>query len=117
MCNLMSIEIGYYSNDTRSVVNHLSNEPGLSHLKFLKAYNPENINIKTELTDSENEKINALFRILGTTDSDSMLDVISSFSKSMEESKEKYLCSFKSHSRLYIAFVVFGGMAVSILLV
>ena len=104
MCNLMSIEIGYYSNDTKSVVNHLSNEPGLSHLKFLKTYNPENINIKTELTDSENEKINALFKILGTTDSDSMLDVINSFSKSIEESKEKYLGSFKSHSRLYIAF-------------
>lgn len=117
MCNLMSIEIGYFSNDTVSVVNHLSKEPTLSHLKFLKNYNPENINIVTELSDNENEKLNALFRMLGTTDRDSMLDMISSFSKSIEESKNKYFGYFKSHSRLYIAFGVFGGMAVSILLV
>lgn len=117
MCNLMSLEIGYYSNDTKSVISNLSNEPALSHLSFLKTYNPENISIKTDLSESENEKINALFRILGTTDSDSMLDVINSFSKSIEESKEKYLSNFKSRSRLCIAFGVLGGMAVSILLV
>lgn len=117
MCSLMSIEIGYYSNDTKSVVNNLSNEPALSHLSFLKTFDPENINIKTELSDSENEKINALFRILGTTDSSSMLDIINSFCKSMEESKEKYLVNYKNHSRLYIAFGIFGGMAVSIILV
>lgn len=117
MCSLMSVEIGYYSNDTKAVVRNLSKEPALSHLNFLKTYNPESINILTDLSDSENEKINALFRILGTTDSASMLDVINSFSKSMEESKEKYCCKLKSHSKLYIAFGIFGGMAVSILLV
>ena len=117
MCNLMSIEIGYFSNDTKSVVNNLSKEPALSHLKFLKSYDPENIEIKTDLSESENEKLCVLFRVLGTTDSASMLDMINSFSKTIEDSKEKYLGNFKSHSRLYIAFGVFGGMAVSILLV
>lgn len=113
----MSIEIGYFSNDTKSVVKNLSNEPALSHLKFLKSYDPENVEIKTDLSDSENEKLNALFRVLGTTDSASMLNMIHSFGKSIEESKEKYFGNFKSHGRLYIAFGVFGGMAVSILLV
>lgn len=117
MCNLMSVEIGYFSNETKLVVNNLSKEPALSHLKFLKSFDPENVNIKTELSALENEKINALFRMLGTTDSYSMLDMISSFCRFMEESKDKYYSDFKSHSRLYIAFGVFGGMAVSILLV
>lgn len=117
MCNLMSIEIGYFSNDTKTLVDNLSKEPSLAHLKFLNDYNPEKICISTELSEAEDEKLNALFRMLGTTDSSSMLDMVDSFRHYMEESKNKYKSYFSSHGRLYIAFGIFGGIAVSIVLV
>lgn len=117
MCSLMSIELGYFSNDTETIVKNLACEPTLSHLHFLKSFNPEKIDIKTELSTSENEKLNALFKMLGTTDSSSMLDMLESFKASIEESKRQYMSCFKNHGRLYIAFGIFGGIAVSIVLV
>lgn len=116
MSNLMSIEIGYFSNDTVKIISNLCNEPSLSHLKFLKNIDLENIHINTELSDTENEKINSLFKMLGSADSDSTIEMVNSFKASMEESKNRYLNYFKSHSRLYIAFGIFGGIAVSIVL-
>lgn len=117
MCSLMSIELGYFSNDTEMIIKNLAEEPALSHLYFLSIFNPEDINIITELSASENEKLNALFKMLGTTDTSSMLDMLESFKASIEESKKKYMSRFKSHGKLYTTFGIFSGIAVSIMLV
>jgi len=117
MCNLMSIEINYFYNDTRKIIRNLSAEPALSHLTFLKSIDLENIHIKTELDDSENEKINSLFKMLGSTDAASMMNMIHAFKAAVQESKVKYYGYFQSHGKLYIAFGFFGGIVVSIILV
>lgn len=117
MCNLMSIEINYFSNDTKRIIGNLSVEPALSHLSFLKNIDLENINIKTELDDTENERINGLFKMLGSTDAESMLNMINAFKSAAQESKAKYYSYFQSHGKLYIAFGFFGGIVVSIILV
>jgi len=117
MCNLIKIEIGYFSNDTGKIIKNLSEEPSLSRLKFLKTLDLENIHIKTELNETENEKINSLFKMLGSADSISTIEMVDSFKASIEESRRRYLNYSKSHSRLYIAFGIFGGIAVSIVLI
>lgn len=117
MCNFMEIELGFSVNNSKDIVNHLMNEPSLSHLEFLKDMNFEAINIHTELDFVHNERINALFNNLGKSDVDSMLSLISSFRAYMIDVCRKYEEYYKTHARLYIAFGLLGGAAVSLMFI
>ena len=117
MCNLMAIELEFSVNETGKIIKRLSNEPTLSHLTFLQNISLENIDIKTELDKEDNERINFLFKNIGKTDSASMLSLIEAFKQNMQISRKKYEDYYKSHSRLYIAFGIFGSLAVTLVLI
>lgn len=117
MCSLMSVELAFTASDSRIIVNRLSKEASLSHLSFLNSFDFENIDIKTELDTADNERLNLLFKNLGKTDTQSMLDLISSFKSAMLQSAEKYDEYYKSHARLCIAFGVFGGLILSLVII
>lgn len=117
MCSLMAIELEFSVNETAKIIKRLSGEPMLSHLKFLNDFRPESINIKTELDDEDNEKINFLFQNIGKTDYASMLSLIESFKQNMMISRKRYEDYYKNHSRLYIAFGIFGSLAVTLVLI
>lgn len=117
MCTLMSVELCFSASDSKRIVSRLSNEPSLSHLDFLNGFDFENIEIKTELDSVDNERLNLLFKNLGKTDSKSMLDLIEAFKSNMRQSVKKYEEYYKSHARLCIAFGVFGGLTLSLVIV
>lgn len=117
MCSLMAIELEFSVNETGRIISRLCREPTLSHLKFLNNLSLENIDIKTELDKEDNERINFLFKNIGKTDTASMLSLIETFRQNMQLSRNKYEEYYKSHSRLYIAFGVFGSLAVTLVLI
>ena len=87
------------------------------HLDYLNDLSLENIAIKTELDKEDNDRINFLFKNIGKTDSASMLSLIKAFKQNMQMSRKKYEDYYKSHSRLYIAFGIFGSLAVTLVLI
>lgn len=117
MCSLIAIELEFAVNETGRIIRRLSSEPTLSHLKFLQDFNLENIHIKTELDEEDNERLNFLFLNMGKTDSASMLNLIEAFKQNMQISRKKYEDYYKSHSRLYVAFGIFGSLAVTLVLI
>lgn len=117
MCNLIAIELEFSVNETGKIIKRLCSEPSLSHLDFLNSFDFENIHIKTELDDEDNERLNFLFKNIGKTDISSMLNLIESFKQNMIISKKKYENYYKNHSRLYIAFGIFGSLAVTLVLI
>lgn len=117
MCSLISIELEFSVNETGKIIKRLCNEPSLSHLSFLDNFDFEDIHIKTELDDEDNERLNFLFKNIGKTDTASMLNLIESFKQNMLISRKKYEDYYKNHSRLYIAFGIFGSLAVTLVLI
>ena len=117
MCSLMAVEIGFSANETSKIIERLGREPALCHLDFLKDLDFENINIKTELDDEDNESINFLFANLGKSDCATTLELLESFRKNMELSRKKYEDYYKSHAKLYVMFGIFGGLAVTLVLI
>lgn len=117
MCDLMSIEFNFSVNESTKIIKRLSNEPSLEHLTFLKNFNFENIDISTELNAIDNERINNLFRNIGEVDINSMLELLSSFKMNMIESNKNYENYYETHSRLYIAFGIFTGLVISLVLI
>lgn len=113
----MAIELAFSVNETGKIIKRLSNEPTLSHLTFLQNISLENIDIKTELDKEDNERINFLFKNIGKTDSASMLNLIEAFKQNMLVSRKNYEDYYKSHSKLYIAFGMFGSLAVTLVLI
>ena len=112
----MAVELSFSSDNSRKIVNRLRKEQSLSRLTFLNDIDFENINIKTGLNPSDDEKVNMLFKSLGSTDVQSMLKIINTFKESISASLCGYTDYSKSHSRLFTAFGVLGGLAVSIML-
>lgn len=117
MADLMSVELSFSADTSKKIIRKLSNERTLVHLGFLKNINLENIDITTGLSSTDNEKVNALFRILGSTDIKSMIKIIDSFKENMAVSKSKYDEYYKSHSRLCLAFGILSGLAVTVVLI
>lgn len=117
MCSLIAIELEFSVNESGKIIRRLSNEPTLSHLSFLKDINFENVDIKTELDNEDNERINFLFKNIGKTDCESMLNLLESFKQNMTESRKRYDEYYKSHARLYVAFGIFGGLAITLVLI
>ncbi len=117
MCSVMAVELEFSVNETAKIVKRLINEPSLSHLDFLKTMDLENINIKTELDSRDNERINFLFRNIGMSDCATTLSLLNAFKENMELSRKKYEEYYKSHARLYVMFGIFGGLAVTLVLI
>ena len=117
MCSLMAIELEFLVNETGKIIKRLCSEATLSHLDFLNDLSLEKIDIKTELDKEDNERINFLFKNIGKTDTASMLSLIESFKQNMQLSRKKYEDYYKSHSRLYIAFGIFGSLALTLVLI
>ncbi len=117
MADMMAVELSFSADHSKKIIRKLCSESSLSQLTFLKEIDLENINIKTGLSTADDEKVNMLFKSLGSTDVASMLKIIDSFKESMSASRQRYEEYRKSHSRLYIAFGILGGLAVSIVLV
>lgn len=117
MADMMAVELSFSADNSRKIIKKLCREESLSRLHFLKDIDLENINIKTGLSAADDEKVNMLFKSLGSTDVASMLKIINSFKESISESRKKYEEYRRSHSRLYIAFGILGGLAVSIVLI
>lgn len=117
MADMMAVELSFSADNSKKIIRKLCSESSLSQLTFLKEIDLENINIKTGLSTADDEKVNMLFKSLGSTDVASMLKIIDSFKESMSASRQRYEEYRKSHSRLYIAFGILGGLAVSIVLV
>lgn len=117
MCDLLKIEIGYMENDTKEIITKLSKENSLSNLIFLKNLEFENINIKTQLNENDNEKLNLLFKNLGGLDIASTIALIDGFRQSIIQSNKKYKENYETHAKLYIALGLFSGLTVSLILI
>lgn len=117
MADMMAVELSFSADNSRKIINRLRKEKSLSRLSFLNDIDFENIDIKTGLNPADDEKVNMLFKNLGSTDVQSMLKIINSFKESISASLSGYTDYSKSHSRLFTAFGVLGGLAVSIMLI
>lgn len=117
MCELMAIELEFSARESGRIVKRLCNEPTLSHLDFLKSIDFENVDIKTELDAEDNDRINFLFENIGKTDTTSMLGLIEGFKQNMELSRKRYDEYYKNHARLYVMFGIFGGFAITLVLI
>lgn len=117
MADMLAADLLYSADDSRSIIRRLACEKALARLTFLKDMDIENINISTGLEPADDERVNLLFKTLGGTDTASMLRMIESFKECMEESLEAYRSRSASHSRLYAALGVLGGLAVSAVLI
>lgn len=117
MADMMSVELSFSADNSRKIINRLRKEKSLSKLGFLNDIDLENIDIKTGLDPADDEKVNMLFRNLGSTDVSSMLRIINSFKESISASLKGYTEYSRSHSRLFVAFGILGGLAVSIVLI
>lgn len=117
MADMMAVELSFSADNSRKIINRLGKETSLSRLGFLNDIDLENIDIKTDLDPQDDEKVNMLFKSLGSTDVQSMLKIINSFKESISVSLSRYSDYSKSHSRLFVAFGILGGLAVSIVLI
>ncbi len=117
MCNLIAIELSFSVNETGKILKRLCSEPSLSHLTFLQHLDFEDIHIKTELDEEDNERLSFLFENMGKTDIASMLNLLESFRQNMLLSRKKYEDYYKNHSRLYIAFGIFGSLSVTLVFI
>ena len=117
MSELIAIELQFSARESGRIVKRLCEEPTLSHLDFLKTIDFEKVNIKTELNDEDNERLNFLFENIGKTDISSMLNLVEAFKQNMEQSRKSYEEYYKSHARLYVMFGIFGGLAISLVLI
>ena len=117
MCDLMAVELKFSARESGRIVDRLSSEPTLSHLDFLKSIDFENVNIRTELDGEDNEKINFLFENIGKTDTSSMLNLLEAFRQNMNQSRKRYDEYYKSHAKLYVMFGIFGGFAITLVLI
>lgn len=117
MADMMAVELSFSADNSRKIINRLRKEKSLSRLSFLNDIDLENIDIKTGLEPGDDEKVNMLFKSLGSTDVQSMLKIIDSFKESISASLEGYKEYSNSHSRLFMAFGILGGLAVSIVLI
>lgn len=117
MADMMAVELSFSADNSRKIINRLKKEKSLSRLTFLNDINMENIDIKTGLNPADDEKVNMLFKSLGSTDVRSMLKIINSFKESISASLSGYTDYSRSHSRLFAAFGILGGLAVSIVLI
>lgn len=116
MSELMAIELGFSARESGRIVKRLCDEPTLSHLDFLQSIDFENVDIKTELDAQDNESINFLFENIGKIDTTSMLGLLESFKQNMELSRKRYDEYYKNHARLYVMFGIFGGLAITLVL-
>lgn len=117
MCSLIAIELEFSVNESEKIIKRLCAEPSLSHLKFLRNFDFEKIDIKTELDNSDNERINLLFKNMGKTDAASMLELLEMFKINMVSSRKHYEEYYKNHCKLYIAFGILGSLAVTLVLI
>lgn len=117
MAEMMAVELSFSADNSRKIIDKLKKERSLSKLAFLNSIDLENIDIKTGLDPADDEKVNMLFKNFGSTDVQSMLKLIDSFKESMSLRLSAYTDYKRSHSRLYVAFGVLGGIAVSIVLI
>lgn len=117
MSELMAIELEFSARESGRIVKRLCDEPTLSHLDFLQSIDFENVDIKTELDGEDNERINFLFENIGKTDTSSMLNFLETFRQNMEQSRKRYDEYYKNHARLYVMFGIFGGFAITLVLI
>lgn len=117
MADMMAVELSFSADHSRKIIDRLRKETSLSRLGFLNDIDLEKIDIKTGLEPKDDEKVNMLFKSLGSTDVQSMLKIINSFKESISVSLSRYSDYSKSHSRLFVAFGILGGLAVSIVLI
>lgn len=117
MADMMAVELSFSADNSFKIIKTLKKEKSLSRLAFLNDIDLENIDIKTGLSPADDEKVNSLFKSLGSTDVKSMLKIIDSFKESISASLSGYCDYSRSHSRLFLAFGILGGLAVSIMLV
>lgn len=117
MSELIAIELQFSAQESGRIIKRLCDEPTLSHLSFLKAIDLENVDIKTELNKEDNERVNFLFENIGKTDISSMLDLVEAFKQNMKQSKKSYDEYYKNRARLYVMFGIFGGLAITLVLI
>lgn len=117
MADIMAVELSFSADNSKKIIRKLCREASLSRLGFLHNIDLENINIKTGLSEADDEKVNMLFKSLGSTDVASMLKIINSFKESITASRQRYEEYCKSRSRLYVAFGILGGLAVTVVLI
>ncbi len=117
MADRIAVELSFSADNSFKIISKLRKDKTLSNLEFLNEIDLENVNIKTGLNPSDDEKVNSLFRSLGSTDVKSMIKILDSFKESISASLSGYCDYSRSHSRLYFAFGILGGLAVSIMLI
>ena len=117
MSELMAIELEFSARESGRIVKRLCGESTLSHLDFLNTIDFENVDIKTELDAEDNERINFLFENIGKTDTSSMLGLLETFKQNMLQSRKRYDEYYKNHAKLYVMFGIFGGIAITLVLI
>ena len=116
MARTIKTELSFSSASYSEIIKRMKNEKILSHLSFICTLNYEAPDIITPLSAEENERINYIFRQLGSVDTASMLDELTAFEGYFNERRELHSEQVKSRSKLYIASGMLSGAAVTVML-
>ncbi len=117
MADMIETMLSFSAEDSVKIVRALSNERTLSELYFLKNMDFENITVLTCLDESDNERTALLFKMLGSTDVQSMIKNLEAYKAGMELSARKYDEYCKSHAKLFVAFGMLGGLFLTVLVI
>ncbi len=117
MADMIEAMLSFSAEDSVKIVRALSKERTLSELYFLKNMDFENITVLTCLDESDNERTALLFKMLGSTDVQSMIKNLEAYKAGMELSARKYDEYCKSHAKLFVAFGVLGGLFLTVLVI
>ena len=117
MAEIIGIELNYSLNSYERIVNALKENDSLTKLSFLNELDAENVRIRTRLSKADNERIEQLFETLGNVDSDSMIELLSSFKSYFNQRSEAYALQYQKNGKLYSAFGILGGAAFSLIFI
>ncbi len=90
---------------------------GLSELGFINAECiREKKKLASPLSDEDNEALSRLLFSLGKSDVNSQLTLIDGFKEYIKIKEEQYREEYDKNSRLYLAFGLFSGLVISVLI-
>lgn len=111
MSEIIKLNLSYHLTNTDKIIGLLQKDERLRDLEFLEKYNiDERSIIKTPLSKSDDEEINNLFLLLGTTDLENQTRLLDGFTAYFSKQKEFHDAEYEKRRKLYAAFGVSCGL-------
>ena len=117
-CDCLRRDFMYRSTPVKLLVSEIISEQKLVHLSFIKPeFIGEDVKASSPLENAANKELSAFLSALGRSDTDTQLDLISSFRSYLCGEEEKLKLSHAKNARLYLSFGVFSGVLIALIFV